>query len=453
MMSTTNSEDKSTEANDLTRPLLPREAAKEMPLCPAPYDTIACYYAPNHTLRDELFQGGSVQEDFSRAGVSARLWRNPAKDDEYAPRLTYWRPHGMRVSSRVNPKTGERIALPPAIGQVDTTVLPDVPDDANLKAFPYGLLKAEFSIPKLAVGTSLRNITMSEAQAALSKASLYVQTHIDEDAPNIEDWTAQRLDFAWNWDVSPNLRAYMAVLHQLRIGSMSRHPFDANEGVVWKQKNRWVKFYNKSLEMGLKDGREILRFEVSNYKDAVTYMADEWFAVSGRTVGELLQPDVALYCMAYIWEKLGLGEGNQYGVEEMLDQRLRQAFGRGVAGASYALRMIRQYGNTSYSTSIALMTQNNYYTWVRKLKRAGFLTKLDSDDDYEFVAVPLQPLSLPIYDALPSLLAAQNLDIKKLPPDMTASKILQKIFRLKKEPDNRYLLKRWGDYVKRETAS
>jgi hypothetical protein len=344
-----------------------------------PVDTVAAFTEPPITLPDTLFGGGSVSEQFNTSYKSARLWLNPGKD-KYAPRVTYWRRDGMR-----NP--GEK-KLGSEAG--------DAPDNED---YPNGLLKLEFSLPQMAGGhMPWQNLTSDHAGVGLDAVDRFIAQTFDCELPPIREWTCQRVDYTWNWNVDGQLREYMTVLQGLRVSAMNRHPFDANEGVVWKAKNRWIKFYNKSLQLGLpKEDGEWLRYEVSNYKEAVKYMSKRWFDCE-RTVGELVHPERALFVMAKMWDKLGLYAAEKYGTEGLLLQRLVQLFGqRGAASANYHLRLMREYGTGSYSDGVQLTSSSTYPRWKKKLVDAGIVTLYETDDDtaIDIHQEPLTPLELP----------------------------------------------------------
>lgn len=398
---------------------------------PALYDTLACYCAPTHWLSDALFAGGTVSEQFDKRNVSARLWLNSNNQDTYAPRITYWRPHGYREGAELGNITIDK--------EVKEVFVDE--DGEQRDGFPYGLLKIEFSIPKMVETNPLKLITQVQALQALDKATDSVRL-IYPAAPHVLEWTVQRIDYTWMWDTAPNLRAYMAVLHNLRVGGMSRHPFEANEGVVWKAKNRWVKFYNKNKEAGLlSHDIEMLRFEVSNYKDAVRYMAAEWFG-NDRTVRNFMQPHRALWCLAYLWEKLGLGRADHYGAEELLDHKLRKEFGESVAAASWALRCIRLYGTASYKEGIELMSSNNYHTWRRKLTDKGFLLmKEDGGEAVNLEALPA--LRLPAKEIFQKMAGEQGRLLLPMSSRADISAFLAELLDCKSKSENRYLIEEY----------
>lgn len=234
------------------------------------YDTVAAITNVERELPLALFQGGTTTEFFNgdERQRAVRLWRNPEPGDDYAPRITYW-PH-----DEADPSLG-------------------------------GWLKAEFSIPKMAAPRGddggydlLGTVTDDARDLAFTRVDEYLA--VFGDMPAIQCWSAQRIDYACNWNVGDLLPVYMSVFQKLRVANCTRHPFDAHEGVVWKSrstKGRWIKFYNKRTELArseqgaamllrqydnLADVPGVLRFEVSNYKDAVRYMANSWFDCSRR---------------------------------------------------------------------------------------------------------------------------------------------------------------------------
>lgn len=304
-----------------------------------------------------------------------RMWRNPA--GAYEPRLTYWR----------DVKGG------------------------------HGRLRIEFSIPKMEGVNPLCNPSQLDTVYALDTVD-YFLSDIRIHVPEIALWQAQRIDYAWNFEPSADVAAYINMLQSLWLGRMSRHPHPDSEGVVWKSKqdnHRWVKFYNKTREAGSK-GTPVLRFEVSNYRRSLDYMCAKWLGC-GRTVGELLVPGRALYVMARIWSRLGLFSSSWHADNGLL-LKLKSLFGNAAPSAFYALMCISNYGADAHKL-YHLMSDNSYYTWKRKLSEHDLLVNSD---------VYLPPLSLPAYEVLKSLENSVSRDLrdKSSGSAVPSSKILPK---------------------------
>lgn len=408
------------------------------------YDTVAAIVVPPEPLPDALFGGGMVMEQFDKDDVAARLWLNP-QQGEYAPRITYWRSQGKRVSGTLG-------------GHARVSDHED-----------RGVLKIEFSIAKMA-GVSLANVDESDKAAALQLVDVYLRQHMGS-LPSVSEWRAQRIDYAWNWPIGALLSAYMVVLHNLNLSTYSRHPFEATSGVVWKSKGtrgRWVKFYNKTeeiartinrgreraarLDMDYTPDQQVLRFEISNYREAVRYMASDWFCCD-QTVREMLHPGRALYCMAYHWDKLGLGAADSYGYDEMLMVRLLECYGqRGFARAHSTLMLIARYGNSVYAEGVALMSKATYHRWKRELLRDGFLTAVN-EDDVSLNKVALPALHLPVQHVINTLNLADAVESWK--SDAAATKTPHKIFwkslaegiSASGGQPSEYLMQQVGEYV------
>lgn len=322
------------------------------------YDTVVASI-PFDLDDEEIFTHQSVVDDV------IRMWRNPLAG-VYEPRLTYWR-------------------LAAGGGG--------------------GRLRVEFSIPKMLGLPPLSNPDQAATLKALSLVDRwlwYMTPHL----PNISEWQAQRIDYAWNFEASADVPQYITMLQGLWLGGMSRHPHPDAEGVVWKSKqanHRWVKFYNKSREAG-SNGTPVLRFEVSNYRRSLAYMCEKWLGC-GRTVGELLQPGRALYVMARMWSRLGLFSST-YHADGALLFKLHELFGNAAAGAYYALSCITRYGADTHKLH-HLMGDNAYYTWKRRLNEHDLLVHSD---------VYLPPLSLPVVSILKELFETRAQDLKKFFP-------------------------------------
>lgn len=304
-----------------------------------------------------------------------RMWRNP-RAGVYEPRLTYW------LSGR---------------------------------------LRIEFSIPKMADLDPLCNPSADDVKVSLVQVESFLYDTFEVDygkLPHIKDWQSQRIDYAWNFEPSADASQYILMLQGLWLGNMSRHPHPDSEGVVWKARQtnyRWVKFYNKTREAGSK-GTPVLRFEVSNYRRALAYMCEKWLGC-GRSVGDLLHSGRGLYVMARMWDKLGLF-GASWGSDAGLVLRLHHLFGKGAAGAMYALMCIHSYGTEAYKTH-HLLSDNSYYMWKRRLSEHGLLSSSD---------VSLAPLSVPAVYVLKELQeqAGQNLGVGSSAVNMWPQKISPK---------------------------
>jgi len=325
-------------------------------------DTVAAVVeVPN--LAVDGFTGGVVSENWTTGERSARLFRNPAPGEPYAPRVTYW--------------TGSQV------------------------------LKVEFSVQKMSVGSD----TPGATGAALDAVDRFLAGAFGAGLPGVRTWRVQRVDYCVDIQVGEALPAYMAVLERLQIASWSRHPF-AGQGVVWKSRStrgRWVKFYDKSKESG--NGSGVLRFEVSNYRDAVRYMAEHWFGCE-RSVAELVKPGRAVFVLCYFWDKLGLGRGD-YGHEQAELWRLRAVFGaRGVAAARYVLCVHREFGPEAWRRG--LVSRSSYYRWLARLKRQGFLAS----------AGPCALPALCLFGSESELASAENLKSSSAPPVFLGEKTI-----------------------------
>lgn len=361
------------------------------------YDTVAAFVEPPQPLGESLFQGGSFTYYSHSIGVLSRFWHNPTESSGYEPRVTYWR-------QAQSDELSER-----GLDDLPSTSIPD-----------NGLLKVEFSIPhmyaKLHAQPSvlLTNIDHNQSVSVLRDVDGWLRDHFGQ-LPSLVGWTAQRIDYAWNWDVESKLVAYMGVVSKLRLKTMSRHPFDASEGVVWKSKStkgRWVKFYNKKKQLGLNEpDAGVLRFEISNYKSSVAYMCKQWFKCD-RVVSEVVHPGRALYTMAWVWDSLGLGSGG-YGRDDLELAELLRVFGvRRLPTARLVLDVYREYGTDSFKPQLGYVSKSTYYRYCRELKRAGLLTLSPER--------ALKPLELPVVCALSGLSLPQNLGNANVVPTTRA---------------------------------
>jgi len=305
------------------------------------YDTLVAYTYVRH-LDASLFDGGAVYEDFGSGRQSGRYWINSDDQQDYQPQFTY---------------------------------------------FPTQcLLRVQVSLEKLI--NAYRIIHTKTVDDALNALDAVIAETFSLNLPSVREWHCTRIDYAWTWLVHPDVATYIAAVKDVHLARMNRADFDTS-GVVWKNASRWVKIYDKSKEAAL-DG-QWLRFEVSNYKNAVKYMCEHWFDCE-NTVDELLRPGRALYVLARYLELVGLHkDAIDMRVPEMV--RLRDVFGRGAAAAYWHLCIIREHGRNANNTS--LTSSASMSAWSKKLRDAGFIIDVD---DKQAPLTHLKGLRLPTED-------------------------------------------------------
>lgn len=263
--------------------------------------------------------------------------------------------------------------------------------------------------------------------------------------PDIREWMCQRIDYVCDLAAGERMPEYLLALGRVPLGSWERQEY-AGEGVVWKSGARWVKFYDASKRHGLEPGT--LRFEVSNLRDGVRYMAQEWF-VCARTVGELARPGRAAFVLALYWDKLGLGRVSEYGSKAREVYALRSAFGvRRLGGARHALECIKSHGAESYK-SLGLMSKSSYYRWLNELRVCGLLACANGR--------ALDALELSLEYAFDASLA-WNLKssegpqdaykrLKKMPEKIRWLFLSEKLGFNRQLPEIPYLLERFSEYL------
>ena len=363
------------------------------------FDTVIASIEWPHTLDQSLFDGGQSTTDLQQKAI-LRLWRNRPNE----PRITYW--------------LGEDVKR----------------------------LRVEFSIPSMAKISPYLNPQHGDVMLAIYHVNTFLAETFSHDLPSILNWHCSRIDYAWNWDVGADMKAYMSLFQQLWMGTMARHPYPESQGVVFKSKqrgSRWVKFYDKGKQLGERD-KTVIRFEISNFKRTLPYMCEHWFGCD-RTVGNLLHPGRALYCMAMMWERLGLDNADTYGGDaSSLLLRLRKDYGNASLAAYGALHAIRSYGADVYK-HYDLMSKNTYYTWKRRLSECGYTT--------EYSDTSLMALHLPsdtLYQSVKEFQTVQNLAIGDAGGQKRTAKIFAEILApaLGVRPDatpSKYLIKRFND--------
>lgn len=282
-------------------------------------DTVAALVRLGEMPERGIFDRGAASVDFESGGRTERLWREP-RGEGYEPRLMFW---------------------PASLG-----------------------LRVEFSVQKLGgdLGLALGMVDewLSELVAGLGP---------------VAEWQCQRVDYCLDFEVGEQVGAYLAAIGGLQAPRFTRIGFEG-QGVVFKSGARWVKFYDKQRErraVGASEREGVLRFEVSNFRDAVRYMSEKWFRCE-RTVRAVTEAGRALFVLAYYLDRLGLSAGG-FGEREALAAGLREQYGsRSLAGALHAHECIRVYGAEAWR-SLGLMSRSGYYRWLAALRADGFLVE------------------------------------------------------------------------------
>lgn len=325
-------------------------------------DTIACMIQLHDVVLSEgLFEGAHIVDDFGTQHVNVRLYRNPS-DGQYEPRVTYW----------------------------STT----------------GWLKVEFSVRKMLK----QDINPSTAGVliALDMVNNFVRRHFGVVVP-VWEWKLQRIDYTWDFSVD-NPDVYLHYLKNLRMSRFTSHP--QKDGMLWKSGMRWVKFYRKD--------ERTLRYEVSNYRNAIRDMAKRWFECE-RVVDPFVHAGRGLYVLAYFWDRLGLFDMRVSDVSQIV--RLRACFGERVAWAYYVLKCLSEFGVDSYKR-LDLMSSSQFYRYKNELREFGFV--YFDDEDHVIVSDQSLPmLLLPIDDVLHDL--SENLKASTTAGSLPLSKNFSEI--------------------------
>lgn len=268
-------------------------------------------------------------------------------------------------------------------------------------------LSVEFSAARWSGISRLHNLTQDDVDHAISQINQWISSIVGREV-DISRWTVTRIDYAYNWHV--NYEQYDAALRTLEMSNMSKTTY--RHGVEWKRAGRWVKYYNKARELGY--GDDVLRFECSNYRRSVAYMAARWFGCE-RTVSELAQEGRALVVIARMMDQLHIPAGEIQSARG-IDYRIKEVFGAGALAALGAWHVIRTHG--AHSVELGLMSRAVYYRWRRAFASAGV--------DCVVQAAPLPALTLPVADVV-ARCAARILTPADTPNSGIGSKNLGKI--------------------------
>lgn len=251
-------------------------------------------------------------------------------------------------------------------------------------------LRVEVSLPKL-LGLPIAILGQDDVDRALVLIDDYMRSR-GLPVPPVSEWVCRRWDICYAWPTGDLTPVYIAALSKMQCSTYQRVPFGPS-GVVWKSAKgyRWVKFYDKRRELGYREGG-VLRFEVSNYRNGVKYVAKKRYKVP-QTVGRMTRRDLVQQELEYWLARIGVLDA-AFGSEDRLMQRLVEEFGtRSAPTALYFLTVFRQHGIDAYKEPLNLMTQSTFYRWRSKLIAAGLLLVVDGQDVEEGRA--LQPLTIP----------------------------------------------------------
>lgn len=262
-----------------------------------------------------------------------------------------------------------------------------------LTYFPYSKagprLRVEASLPKL-LGKPIAILGQEDVDQALVEMDAYLRAR-GLPVPPVAEWVCRRWDICYGWLTGDLTPVYIAALSKMQCSTYRRVPFGPS-GVVWKSAKgyRWVKFYDKRRELGFKVGG-VLRFEVSNYRNGVKYIAKKRHEIP-QTVGRMTRRDVVYKELRYWLERVGVYDA-PFGNQDNLMQQLVEAFGtRSAPVAHYFLTVFQQHGIAAYKEPLNLMTQSTYYRWRSKLINAGLLLVVNGKDQVN--GQSLNPLTI-----------------------------------------------------------
>lgn len=276
-------------------------------------------------------------------------------------------------------KSYERMVVP-RVTWMPETKLKELHDE------DIGFLDIEVSIPKMLDAPSVI-LSEKEVDRAIDYMSEYLEHLNIIGLSPVREWKCIRLDTCYAWETAGLTRAYIAALGTMSLPTYIRTPFET-EGVLWRNASRWVKFYDKTREQKLKD-YGILRFEVSNLKDACSYMATRKYDIP-QTIHAMTRREFVYDVLVEWLGKVGV-RGQSFGHDDVLLSRLKRDFGGVRTGTAYVfMQFYERYGNELYKPEseggFGLLTKSTYYNYLKELKLKGYLPVSDQT---------LPPLDLP----------------------------------------------------------
>lgn len=225
-----------------------------------------------------------------------------------------------------------------------------------------GRALVEVSLPKYYSGQNTIPLSHEESLLAVAKVDAWL-ADIGE-FPPLKLWAVRRADYFTGWRVGEEaMPVYLDAIKRLEMVRYERHVF--RTGVSWRTKSRVMQLYDKYAESGQEVSRGVLRFEVSNKQDAITYMQQAWFPFLSCTVEAFLSPKVHQQVVSHFLTRLGI-DRLQLEAVDMVDLVLRREFGRSWAQAKTYLQLIDQYQSDVWRRGY--MSRASFYRYKGKLE-------------------------------------------------------------------------------------
>jgi hypothetical protein len=234
-------------------------------------------------------------------------------------------------------------------------------------------IRIETSIPKFLYGHNVRMITQSDIPVFFRKLSDYLRdnfyAYLTHETSKL---TVQSMDVCWNFQVGGEVKEYIEAFNQLHIPKYSTSLYGDRGTIVWFNKSKRMKFYDKEQQVKDKKAdsgvielaKGILRFEADiSYKDLKRLSKFRW-------AGELFTEQVVKELLYKHLKRLGIHKMLNIKNHVEVAQKLLQDYGDTKAqGLLGFIMMLNVFGDK-------YINKPSYSTYVRKmnqLKRVGIV--------------------------------------------------------------------------------
>lgn len=252
-------------------------------------------------------------------------------------------------------------------------------------------LSIAFSAPKLAFGTQIENIKVSNYDLLLSNLVNILEGVVDVDYSNMK---VSRLDITSNLELDGNVKYYINTLQSKfrKVGNYKTDFYKDESFTIFNKSRRFI-FYDKikeQMDKGVLVGnyeRKILRYEIQNKRGRDIYT----LLKRNYTFKELFRESVFIDCIKVqkqFYSKFFTNGGHIsfFETERALIEAVKLQFGSRNLIRNYLLKSYLSNGKVNYQTLETLFT--DYYSkrgLSKALKELKELEFLSVNTDYSIL--------------------------------------------------------------------
>lgn len=305
------------------------------------FDTVTLSHQVNRPLgARQLIAAGFTQNIVIQPdGVKReRFYRNPADDEGYGPRITYYATSGYLVS--------------------------------------------EASLPKLIFGNNVAMMGDGDLPLAFEALDDHVGEVLHLPLPPSGDWNVARADFCYNFQVGDTLPVYLSALSRLQVSRHNRRPVNLETVEFYAKANR-IKFYDKFAESRLEEARGLLRYEVSVFD--TRYASKHWLKCD-RVASKVLSERNAVHILRYFLNRLGINDKPIAALAQIV-QNLYDGYGQKMAPQLFwFMALYSLYGDRTHK--MGLMARSTFFRYKKILRDEGLMTFNDSGAELPALTIP-----------------------------------------------------------------